>query len=354
MSHGQETNRQESLTAGFNDDPVIITNRRSAFPHPSTTQGTSGTRNSGSRESVIQTKRNRTQLIGRNLDLHPNLLQWVEGNAYIEGLSELSDGEKDRLIVEYTEAVDRAHRGKEENISGAYRGEEEGELDGRDRWKGREEREAQVNRSTGFDGGEHISRRIDKPREFWPWQIGGGEALEHTPNQRATIETLELFNQDFPLTERRIVSAPGAPKHFPLSEWRNILRGVLANQFVSRPLPEDVACVAGVEVRTPGRERSKRVESCTDWVIAWGAAVEAVAFVFPHHHDKLNQHTAYILQKFWRKSINHHSRIILFNEALREAVGGGENCSLCDADLCESFTESILQPDGVEYFSLQQ
>lgn len=45
----------------------------------------------------------------------------------------------------------------------------------------------------------------------------------------------------------------------------------------------------------------------------------------------------------WRKP-EEHTHVILFDEALRNAVGGGCNCSLLDREITETFWESILLP----------
>lgn len=364
MSHGEEEGQSSSLISGFNRDANPVERRRSASPHSSATQRTSGVHALGRDSGRNDPEDEGPQLVGRNLDLHPSLQRWIEdfgqgkagrtrvmgkGSAYIEGLANISDGEKDRLIVEFSEAVD-----------GSDRREKEGELGGRGEERRGEAREAEANRPNWLEGGGNGElKRGDKSREFWPWQSRtDGPGNEYNPSQQATHEALELYNADLTLAERRVTSAPGAPKHFPYSEWCNILRGrsvdlnrVFASQFVSRPVPEDVARVGGVEIRVPGRERSKKIQTSADWVIAWGATVEATAFAFPHRQAELNQHTAYMLQKFRRKNATHHPRIIVFDEALREAVGGGENSSLLDPNLRENFSESILQPNGAEYFS---
>lgn len=178
---------------------------------------------------------------------------------------------------------------------------------------------------------------------------------------RETREILDKIDIDFPTVKQWVRSAPGAPRHFPDTEWTNILRGkavnlhhVLGGMFLVQPVQENVASVGGIEIRVPAPEAPKRIETGIQWQAAWTTAVEATTFVFPHRRAELDKYGRSILAQFARKSSNAHARIILFDEAVREAVGGGEGCSLTNADITEPFRDSILHPDGIEYQSGNQ
>ncbi|EKM76403.1 hypothetical protein AGABI1DRAFT_102278 [Agaricus bisporus var. burnettii JB137-S8] len=357
--HAQESETHFTEISGFAMVPGPP-GRRSASPHTPITRRDAGSRRQPPPSSQTQhTEDIGSQPLRRGIDLHPSLLNQVEaysrgeasyarvlnrGGAYIER-QELTDVQKDQLFVEYSEAIDGTDRRKEEvRIHGGGGG-------------GIAQREEAADRQ---DWGEVERRTVganDRPKdERWPWARAEEGVSDPNPSQQATHDILELFNEDLNLAERRIRAAPGAPKNFPASEWRNILRGrsvdlnrVLASQYISRPVSENVARLGDLEIRIPGKEKVKRVETSSDWIIAWGATAEATAFAFPHRQTELTQYTNYMLQKFRRRGSAHHARVILFDEALRETVGGGENCSLLDPELRENFTESILHPDGVDY-----
>lgn len=307
-----------------------------------------------------------SQLVERSVDLHPTLLEILrqyeggavsfvrthrKGESYLDGLQGLTDLEQDTLSLEFTEALNRTDRRRDELQEGGGR---EGGVGGE---------EAEVSRSDwgedgGREGGFRVGRRGGGIREDkCPWyKRRERNSNTQRESQKKTRDIIQYLRDDIGTAVQWVKSAEDGPKHFPDSEWVNIIKGksidlgkVLASQYVSRPVPENVGSVGGIEFRFPGKERSRKVESISDWHIAWQAAAEATGVVFPHRERELAQYGSYIFQKFKRRNPMYHAQVIVFDEAIRETVGGGEHRSLLDPEICAEFDEAILFPTGAEY-----
>jgi hypothetical protein len=318
----------------------------------------------GTNPSVTQTS---PQLVGRSVNLYPTLLEIIKqyedgsvsyvkthrkGESYLNGLGELTDLKQDTLSLKFTEALNWSNWRREELREG------EGE-----RRRGNVGEEVEIGGlDWGEDGGREgevrLGRRGGNIREDQcPW-YRKGEQNSNAPreSQKKTREIIQYLRDNVSTAMQWVWHAEGSPKHFPDSEWANIIRGksvdlrkVLASLFLSRPVPENVGSMGGIEVRFPGREKSRRVENSSDWHLAWHTAAEATAVVFPHREKELAKYSAFMFQKFTQQNPIYHAQVIIYDDATWESVGGGESRSLLDTKIHAEFNEAILHPNGVEY-----
>jgi hypothetical protein len=169
-----------------------------------------------------------------------------EGGTYIEGVVPLSDTERDGTFLKFLEALDRTDRRREE-LQRARRGNPTRREPGEEE----EVRQRDWREKRGRDG------KLKMSENKCPWYKPEADShLVLTDSQRKTRESLEYFRTDIGLATRWVKSAPGAPKHFPDSEWENILCG--------RSI--DLGRVLAFQSVTEARKgKSIRIESGTDW-----------------------------------------------------------------------------------------
>ena len=65
-----------------------------------------------------------------------------------------------------------------------------------------------------------------------------------------------------------------------------------------------------------------------EWTSTWNATVKATKFAFPHRENELREYGEYIEGHFSAKVPSSHRRIILYDIAIRNEVGGGQNTLL--------------------------
>jgi hypothetical protein len=68
-------------------------------------------------------------------------------------------------------------------------------------------------------------------------------------------------------------------------------------------------------------EPTKKVANGGDWTITWNKTATATAFVFPHHLKEVASYVDYIISLFTVTKFFFHSRIIVFDKAVRRRVG---------------------------------
>ena len=76
---------------------------------------------------------------------------------------------------------------------------------------------------------------------------------------------------------------------------------------------------------------------------------KAVVFLFPHRREELLEYSDHIEGLFAAKNTAAHSKVILYDQSVRNQVGGGQNILLTDYQRFSSLSEAILHADGVEY-----
>ena len=175
------------------------------------------------------------------------------------------------------------------------------------------------------------------------------------PSCQATREILGTFGSDFAYVKRSIQLAQSSPAGFPASEWDNIIRGIavnIDNVYSSlhhvAPVKENVGRVGSTEISLGHTEPSRRVRTNGDWISAYNEIVKATSFVFPHREQELRDYGEYINREFSSKVVASHRRIILYDAAVRNEVGGGQQMLLTDRHKFSFIYSAIVMPDGIE------
>lgn len=70
-------------------------------------------------------------------------------------------------------------------------------------------------------------------------------------------------------------------------------------------------------------------------------------FLFPHRHDELTSYGADINNKFAARRPEFHYKVIRFNKAVRNEVGGGAQILLTDTEQFAKHRAAILAADGI-------
>ena len=109
--------------------------------------------------------------------------------------------------------------------------------------------------------------------------------------------------------------------------------------------------MGGTEVVFAVAESKRQVKTGTEWSSAYRWMSKAVAFLFPHRREELFEYAEHIEGLFSAKHTNAHSKVILYDQSVRNRVGGGQNVLLTDYQLFVSLSEAILHADGIEYRS---
>jgi hypothetical protein len=85
----------------------------------------------------------------------------------------------------------------------------------------------------------------------------------------------------------------------------------------------------------------------------------AIGFLFPHRKEELSKYAEYIEGLFSAKHTSTHSKVILYDQSVRNQVGGGQNILLTDyqrfSHLAKpSCTPMELSTRGVEEVSRKE
>ena len=98
-------------------------------------------------------------------------------------------------------------------------------------------------------------------------------------------------------------------------------------------------------------ETKHKVKTGAEWSSAFRRMSKAVIFLFPHRRDEFYDYAEHIEGLFSAKHTNAHSKVILYDQSVRNQVGGGQNFLLTDYQHFNRLSEAILHSDGVEYRS---
>ena len=223
-------------------------------------------------------------------------------------------------------------------------------------------------RSRGQSSGTESDNELDldgdrtsnkKRRVFesqMPWYTKEEEARRSgNKDCEESRRILHLFARDYKVVKQWIQTSRTAPLGFPGSEWDNIIRGQAVNldavfsslHHVSAP-KENVGRVGHTEISLGRSEPAKKVQTSGEWTSAWNATIKAVKFAFPHREQELREYGEYIEGHFSAKVISAHRRIILYDIAIRNEVGGGQNALLTDSHRFSRLFSAIVMPDGIE------
>ena len=171
-----------------------------------------------------------------------------------------------------------------------------------------------------------------------------------------TCRTLLQFSEDISGVKSLLRVANNLPEGIPSSQWDRILRGesvdlhqVLSSMHFIQLDEERKGRVGGAEVVFAVAESKRQVKTGAEWSSAFRRMSKAVVFLFPHRREELLEYAEYIEGLFSAKHAGAHSKVILFDQSVRNQVGGGQNILLTDYQRFSNLSEAILHADGVEY-----
>ena len=176
-----------------------------------------------------------------------------------------------------------------------------------------------------------------------------------SPSCIATQDTLARFAKDHSAVKQWILNSQSAPRGYPSSEWEHIIKGkavdldtVLSSLHHVSPVKESIGRVGQTEISLGRTEPNRRVQTSSEWTSSWNATVDAYLFVFPHRETELRKYGSHIEREFSAKVVSAHRRVILYDVAVRNEVGGGNSILLTDRDEFSHMYSAIVMPDGIE------
>ena len=171
-----------------------------------------------------------------------------------------------------------------------------------------------------------------------------------------TCRTLLKFSEDLSGVKSLLRVANNLPEGIPSSQWDRIIRGesvdlhqILSSMHFVQLDEERKGRVGGAEVTFAVAESKRQVKTGGEWSAAYRRMAKAVAFLFPHRREELSDYAEHIEGLFSAKHTNAHSKVILYDQSVRNRVGGGQNILLTDYQQFNSLSEAILHADGIEY-----
>ncbi|PPQ79040.1 hypothetical protein CVT25_002349 [Psilocybe cyanescens] len=149
---------------------------------------------------------------------------------------------------------------------------------------------------------------------------------QHDASCNETCRLLRVYNKDIAKCKFSDKLSKFAPKGVPASQWEHIFRGDPLNldHFLSalHRVTIDSESVGDTEISTGVAEPKRRIRTASDWGDAWDLASSAIALAFPHRERELRDYGRYINGIFAGEFASTHPRIILFDIAVRNEVGG--------------------------------
>lgn len=212
--------------------------------------------------------------------------------------------------------------------------------------------------SRGDVDGEDVERRVSRKRareEEMPWFNSTLDSSRRSSCVE-TCRTLLQFSEDLSGVKSLLRVANNLPEGILSSQWDRILRGesvdlnqVLSSMHFIQLDEERKGRLGGAEVVFAVAESKRQVKSGAEWSSSFRRMSKAVTFLFPHRREELFEYAEYIESLFAAKHTNAHSKVILFDQSVRNQVGGGQNTLLTDYQRFSGLSEAILHADGVEY-----
>ena len=223
----------------------------------------------------------------------------------------------------------------------------------------REEVDELLDQISGEDlEGDEVEQRVARKRakeEDMPW-FSSTSNSSRRGSCVETCRTLLQFSEDLPGVKSLLRVANNLPEGIPSSQWDRILRGesvdlhqILSAMHFIQLDEERKGRVGGTEVVFAVAESKRQVKTGGEWSSAYRRMSKAVAFLFPHRREELSEYAEHIEGLFSAKHTNAHSKVILYDQSVRNRVGGGQNTLLTDYQRFNSLSEAILHADGIEY-----
>ena len=206
--------------------------------------------------------------------------------------------------------------------------------------------------------GEETERRVMRKKakeEDMPW-YNSSSGSSRRSSCVETCRTLLQFSEDLSGVKSLLRVANDLPEGIPPSQWDRILKGesVDLNQILSSmhfvQLDEERKGRLGrAEVVFTVAECKRQVKTGSEWSSAFRRMSKAVVFLFPHRREELSEYAEHVEGLFAAKHTNAHSKVILYDQSVRNHVGGGQNILLTDYQRFNYLSEAILHADGIEY-----
>ena len=207
----------------------------------------------------------------------------------------------------------------------------------------------------GEEGVESRSLRKRAKEEDMPWY----NASLSSSRRSSCVETCRIllqFSEDITGVKSLLRVAHNLPEGVPSSQWDRILRGesvdlhqILSSMHFVQLNEERKGRMGGAEIILPVAEAKRHVKTGAEWSSAFRRMSKAVVFLFPHRREELLEYSDHIEGLFAAKNAGAHSKVILYDQSVRNQVGGGQNILLTDYQRFSSLSEAILHADGVEY-----
>src|SRR6266699_5466270 len=99
------------------------------------------------------------------------------------------------------------------------------------------------------------------------------------------------------------------------------------------------------EIVFKASEPRRKIETAGNWMAAWNRTMRATTFVFKYRGPEMQDYAEYIQDEFAAKTPAIHSRIIMYDIAIRDEVCGAQRIRLTDFS---RFYSAFVAPDGVE------
>ena len=212
--------------------------------------------------------------------------------------------------------------------------------------------------SRGEHEGEEDEQRVARKRakeEDMPWfSLSSGSSRRSSCVE--TCKTLLQFSEDISGVKSLLRVANNLPEGIPSSQWDRIIRGesvdlhqILSSMHFVQLDEERKGRLGKAEVVFAVTDSKRHVRTGGEWSSAFRRMSKAVSFLFPHRKEKLSEYAEHIEGLFAAKHTNAHSKVILYDQSVRNQVGGGQNILLTDYQRFSGLSEAILHADGIEY-----
>ena len=221
---------------------------------------------------------------------------------------------------------------------------------------GREPSDGGSTQSSDSDDDEPRKKRKLHQSDM-PWYgRRGNREVSTNPSCVKSAGLIRKLHRDLKSAKLFIRLAPDAPRGVPMSEWEHIFKGepvdldkMLSSLHCVTIDPERKIGVGETEISIGGAEAKRKVETSSEWSVAWRSASRATAFVFGHRERELAEYGDYIERLFAAKRPGSHGQVILFDKGVRNEVGGGQTLLLTDYQYFTSLYAATMQDDGIEY-----
>ena len=205
---------------------------------------------------------------------------------------------------------------------------------------------------------EEFEHRVVRKRareEDMPWY----SPSSNSPRRGSCVETCKIllqFGEDLSGVKSLLRVANNLPGGIPSSQWDRILRGesvdlhqILSSMHFVQLDEERKGRMGKAEIIFAVAESKRQVKTGGEWSAAYRRMSKAVTFLFPHRREELYEYGEHIEGLFSAKHTSAHPKVILYDQSVRNQVGGGQNILLTDYQHFHNLSEAILHADGIEY-----